>query len=90
MASAEETEKSKVDDLRVESLQLSTSTPTSRTAAPELNHADAQMREYLLQNSSCFVCVDELRQRVSPFSPRPHLNPLSSLRSRVNVKPESL
>jgi len=63
--------KSPADELDIGSLSItspaSDATP-SRPSPPELSKADKAVREYLLQNSTSFAAVDEIRERVSPSS----------------------
>jgi len=56
------------DELNIGSLSITSQAPDAtptRPGPPELSQADKAVREYLLQNSTSFAAVDEIRERVS-------------------------
>ncbi len=62
-------DKSPAEELSIGSLSITSQVPDttpSRPSPPELSRADKAVREYLLQYSTSFAAVNEIRERVSP------------------------
>jgi len=61
-------DKSPAEELSIGSLSITSQAPDttpSRPSPPELSRADKAVRKYLLQHSTTFATVDEIRERVS-------------------------
>jgi len=76
-------DKSPAEELNIGSLSITSKAPDttpSRPSPPELSKAGRAVRKYLLQTSTSFAAVDEIRERVSPapntiLSSEPHTDP---------------